>query len=281
MSWKAGVGLGLLAVLGTILFGFLANTKTAGFRIAEARDPNASSAAAWVTLVVALAAAAYLGYLWISRRRTGAAVDRWIPAATTAAVVVLGLAALGVARVEKIALPSMVLGWTCSVLLLAMAAYACFLTLQHRRTPRWLGGAFAVVFLVGFMVWIVAGGRDAEPSISLGGLMAGAVTLAVPLVFGSLSGVLCERVGVVNIAIEGQLLLGAFSAAVVATVTGNVYLGLRFCGGGGALVSLVLAVVSIKYLVNQIIVGVVLNVLVSGLTSFLFSTLLHGRTRSS
>src|SRR4051794_27664341 len=85
VSWKAGVGLGLLAVLGTILFGFLANTKTAGFRIAEARDPNASSAAAWVTLVVALAASAYLGYLWTSRRRTGAAVDRWIPAATTAA----------------------------------------------------------------------------------------------------------------------------------------------------------------------------------------------------
>ncbi|GAP57146.1 uncharacterized ABC transporter permease protein YufQ [Arthrobacter sp. Hiyo6] len=100
------------------------------------------------------------------------------------------------------------------------------------------------------------------------------MTLAVPLVFGSLSGVLCERVGVVNIAIEGQLLLGAFSAAVVATVTGNVYLGLISAAVAGALVSLVLAVVSIKYLVNQIIVGVVLNVLISGLTSFLFSTLL-------
>src|SRR6478735_4293855 len=123
VSWKAGVGLGLLAILGTVLFGFLANPKSAGFRIAEARDPNASSAAAWITLAVALAAAAYVGY-------------------------------------------------------------ACFLTVQRRRTPGWLGGTFAVVFLVGFMIWIVAGGRDPEPSISLGGLMAGAVTLAVPLVFG-------------------------------------------------------------------------------------------------
>lgn len=274
VSWKAGIGLGLLAVLGTILFGFLANTKSAGFRIAEARDPNASSAAAWITLVVALAAAAYLGYRWVNGRRSGQTVDRWIPAATVAAVVVLGLAALGVARVEKITVPSMAVGWTCSVLLLAMAAYTCFLTFGHRRTPVWLGGAFAAVFLVGFMVWIVAGGRDSEPSISLGGLMAGAVTLAVPLVFGSLSGVLCERAGVVNIAIEGQLLLGAFSAAVVATVTGNVYLGLISAAVAGSLVSLVLAVVSIKYLVNQIIVGVVLNVFISGLTSFLFSTLL-------
>ncbi|HET7140264.1 MAG TPA: ABC transporter permease [Arthrobacter sp.] len=274
VSWKAGVGLGLLAVLGTVLFGFLANTKTAGFRIAEARDPNASSAAAWIMLVIALAAAAYLGYLWVNRRRSGENVDRWIPAATVAAVVVLGLAALGVARVEKITAPSMALGWICSVLLLAMAAYTCFLTLQHRRIPRWLGAVFAVVFLAGFMVWIVAGGRDAEPSISLGGLLAGAVTLAVPLVFGSLSGVLCERAGVVNIAIEGQLLLGAFSAAVVATITGNVYAGLVAAAVAGTLVSLVLAIVSIKYLVNQIIVGVVLNVLISGLTSFLFSTLL-------
>ncbi|QCB99096.1 ABC transporter permease [Arthrobacter sp. PAMC25564] len=252
----------------------MGNAKTAGFRIAEARDPNASNAAAWVTLVVALAAAAYLAYLWAARRRQGGVVNRWIPAATIAAVVVLGLAALGVTRVEKVSVPSMAAGWSCSVLLLALAGYAIFLTLRHRRTPRWLGGAFAVVFLVGFMVWIVAGGRDSEPSISLGGLLAGSVTLAVPLVFGSLSGVLCERVGVVNIAIEGQLLLGAFSAAVVATITGNVYLGLVSAAVAGALVSLVLAVVSIKYLVNQIIVGVVLNVLISGLTSFLFSTLL-------
>ncbi|GAC1487816.1 MAG: hypothetical protein NVS2B15_03770 [Pseudarthrobacter sp.] len=274
VNWKAGIGLGLLAVLGTVLFGFLANTKSPGFRIAEARDPNASSAAAWITLAFALVAAAYVGYRWIIQRREGGPVDRWIPATTIAAVVVLGLAALGVARVEKITVPSMVLGWICSVLLLALAGYACFLTVQRKKVRAWLGGTFAVVFLVGFMIWIVAGGRDPEPSISLGGLMAGAVTLAVPLVFGSLSGVLCERAGVVNIAIEGQLLLGAFSAAVVATVTGNVYVGLISAAVAGALVSLVLAVVSIKYLVNQIIVGVVLNVLISGLTSFLFSTLL-------
>ena len=116
VSWKAGVGLGLLAILGTVLFGFLANTKAAGFRIAEARDPNASSTAAWITLAVALAAAAYLGYRWINQRRGGGGVDRWIPATTIAAVVVLGLAALGVAHVEKITVPSMVFGWILSLI---------------------------------------------------------------------------------------------------------------------------------------------------------------------
>lgn len=98
--------------------------------------------------------------------------------------------------------------------------------------------------------------------------------LGCSLGFGSLSGVLCERVGVVNIAIEGQLLGGAFTAALVATVTGSPYVGLIAAAVAGAAVSMVLAVFSIKYLVNQIIVGVVLNVLVSGLTGFLFGTVM-------
>lgn len=97
----------------------------------------------------------------------------------------------------------------------------------------------------------------------------------MPLVFGSLSGVLCERVGVVNIAIEGQLLGGAFTAALVATMTGgSPYIGLIAAAAAGAAVSMVLAVFSIKFLVNQLIVGVVLNVLVSGLTGFLYGTLM-------
>jgi general nucleoside transport system permease protein len=100
------------------------------------------------------------------------------------------------------------------------------------------------------------------------------VTLAVPLIFGSLSGVLCERSGVVNIAIEGQLLFGAFAAAVAGSLSGSAFVGLLAAAFAGVLVSLVLAVFSIKYIVNQVIVGVVLNVLVSGLTGFLFSTVL-------
>jgi len=274
IGWKAGIGYSVLAILGTILFGLLANGKPAGFRIADAANIQASEVAAWVTLAAAAVAAVWLLYLWVSRTRAGVPVARWIPIAAVAAVVVLALAALGAAQVQRITLPSAVVGWICALVLLVLAGYSVVRTLRKLKTPGWTGALFAIAFLVGFLVWIVAGGRDPEPSISLAGLIAGSVTLAVPLVFGSLSGVLCERVGVVNIAIEGQLLLGAFSAAVVATITGNVYIGLVAAAAAGALVSLVLAVVSIKYLVNQIIVGVVLNVLISGLTSFLFSTLL-------
>ncbi|MCF3139209.1 MULTISPECIES: ABC transporter permease [Micrococcaceae] len=174
--------------------------------------------------------------------------------------------------VPALMIPGQVGGVVLGILLLAMAAYSIYLWTRGERSPKWLPIAFAVVFVFALLVWIVAGAR--QPSISLAGLVAGSVTLAVPLVFGSLSGVLCERVGVVNIAIEGQLLGGAFTAALVATITGSPYIGLIAAAAAGAAVSMVLAVFSIKYLVNQIIVGVVLNVLVSGLTGFLFGTLM-------
>lgn len=171
-----------------------------------------------------------------------------------------------------LALSAVVLGWLAAVVCVAVAVLA-FLGVRTGRPPnRWLTALFWVAFLVGFLTWVVGSART--PNVSLAGLLAGSVTLAVPLIFGSLSGVLCERAGVVNIAIEGQLLFGAFSAAVVASVTRNAYAGLLAACAAGALVAVVLAVFSIKYYVNQIIVGVVLNVLVSGLTGFLFSTVL-------
>ncbi|MFB0839175.1 ABC transporter permease [Arthrobacter sp. FW306-05-C] len=164
-------------------------------------------------------------------------------------------------------------GITLSVLLVALAGYAVYLKTRNQAVPGWLPVTFIVVFVAAFLIWVVGGART--PAISLAGLIAGSVTLAVPLVFGSLSGVLCERAGVVNIAIEGQLLGGAFTAAIVASMTRSALVGLLAAAIAGAVVSMVLALFSIKYLVNQIIVGVVLNVLVSGVTGFLFSTVMQ------
>jgi simple sugar transport system permease protein len=100
------------------------------------------------------------------------------------------------------------------------------------------------------------------------------VAFSVPLVFGALSGVLCERAGVINIAIEGQLLSGAFTAAVIASITDNLWLGLVMASVAGVGVSVLLALFAIRYVVDQIIVGVVLNVLVIGLTGFLYGKVL-------
>ena len=83
----------------------------------------------------------------------------------------------------------------------------------------------------------------------------------------------CANAGVVNIAIEGQLL--RLHRRDRRQHDQQPYLGLLAAAVAGAVVSMVLAVFSIKYVVNQIIVGVVLNVLVSGLTGFLFSTVMQ------
>ncbi|CAN7256473.1 ABC transporter permease [Arthrobacter sp. LjRoot78] len=176
-------------------------------------------------------------------------------------------------QLPAIEVPAFLGGIVLSVLMLGLAGYAVYLKTRNEASPGWLPIVFIVLFVAAFLIWVVGGART--PSISLAGLIAGSVTLAVPLVFGSLSGVLCERVGVVNIAIEGQLLGGAFTAAMVATLTKSPLVGLLAAAVAGAVVSMVLAVFSIKYLVNQIIVGVVLNVLVSGLTGFLFSTVMQ------
>jgi len=106
------------------------------------------------------------------------------------------------------------------------------------------------------------------------GLLQGALFLSVPLIFGSMSGVLSERSGVVNIAIEGQLLAGAFASGVVASLTHSTVWGLLAAPLAGSLISLLLAIFAINFGIDQIILGFVLNVLVYGITDFLYKMLL-------
>ena len=106
------------------------------------------------------------------------------------------------------------------------------------------------------------------------GILQGAVMFSVPLIFGSMSGLLCEKSGVINIAIEGQLLFAACISAMIASLSQNVLIGLLFAPIAGALVSLALSFFAIKYQVDQVILGFVINVLVIGVTGFIYSKLL-------
>jgi simple sugar transport system permease protein len=94
------------------------------------------------------------------------------------------------------------------------------------------------------------------------------------LILGALAGVIGERSGVVNVALEGQLLLGAFVAAVAATMAGSVWAGVIGGALAGVLLAAILAVLAIRYLVDQVIVGVVLNLFALGITNFLYQKLL-------
>jgi simple sugar transport system permease protein len=169
----------------------------------------------------------------------------------------------------NVELPTASTAWSLTVLLVLLTAFAMWDAWSYRRMRLWLAAAYGVLAVFAFLTWAAAGGL-----VPVTGLLFGAISLSVPLVFGALGGVIGERVGVVNVAIEGQFLLGAFSAALLSSITGNPFVGLVGAMIGGVLVAFVLAAFSIKYLVDQVIVGVVLNVLVTGITGFLYGALL-------
>ncbi|MDR3070763.1 MAG: ABC transporter permease [Propionibacteriaceae bacterium] len=144
-------------------------------------------------------------------------------------------------------------------------------TAARAKIGIWLPALFGFAFVSSFLLWAVAG---KDQPLQVTGLLSGTLFLSVPLVFGAMAGCVCEHVGVINVAIEGQLLAGAFLAAVIGSLTGNPWLGLICAPLAGALVGALLALFAVRYWVDHIIVGVVLNVLVTGLTSYFFSTVL-------
>ncbi|WP_449386490.1 ABC transporter permease [Cellulomonas soli] len=174
-------------------------------------------------------------------------------------------------QIDTIEVPSKTTAIVLSLVALALAGLSFLAARSRRKVGAWLPAVFGVAVILSFLTWADAGKASPLP---LTGLLQGSLFLAVPLVFGALAGLLCERSGIVNVAIEGQLLAGAFLAAVVASITHSAYAGLIAAPIAGALVALLLVLFSIRYVVDQIIVGVVLNVLVVGVTSYLFSTVL-------
>ena len=161
---------------------------------------------------------------------------------------------------------SHMVGLTLGTILLLITGLAFVWVIQKKPVPLWWSLVFGFIAITALLGWLAAGDR-----VPVAFLLANAIVLAIPIMFGGIAGVMSERVGVVNIAIEGQLLTGAFVAAVVSTLTGNLYIGMAAAMIAAALVSMVLAVFAVRYLVDQIIVGVVLNVLVIGVTNFLYS----------
>jgi simple sugar transport system permease protein len=156
-----------------------------------------------------------------------------------------------------------------AVMAVLMAVGSAALVWLRRKTPLWYSSIFTIALLIGFLVWATTG-----HTLHVTGLLVGSLGLSAPLIFGALGGVVSERVGVTNIAIEGQLLAGAFVSAIAASLTQSLVVGIIAAMVAGVLVSFVLAAFSIKYAVNQVIVGIVLNVLVLGLTTFLYQTVL-------
>jgi len=146
-----------------------------------------------------------------------------------------------------------------------------------RRVNLALGGV-AVLFVLAFLTWAA---RDR--SMNLTGLLSSALLRSVPIALAGLSGVLCERCAVINIAIEGMMLTGAFIAALMGSVAANIWewpswaallFGLASALAAGALLGLLLAVLAVRFKVDQIIAGTAINILAVGITSFLSARIL-------
>ena len=144
-----------------------------------------------------------------------------------------------------------------------------------KRVMTWVV-ALTIVFVVfSFLCWSVTG--KSAPTLDLfgsGGLFGETVIIAVPLILGALAGVACERSGVINVAIEGQMLVGAFAGAMFGTISKNAAVGIIAGMLAGAVIAALLAVFAIKYVVNQVVLGVVLNLLALGLTGFLYDAVM-------
>ena len=141
----------------------------------------------------------------------------------------------------------------------------------RRRNLRWTNAALGIgllLFVLAFLAWAAA-----DSSFSLVGMLRSTVISSVVITLGALTGLTCERAGVINIGIEGQLLSGAFVAVILSSAFGT----LAGVAGGmivGALLGALLAWLAIRFSVDQIIAGVVINILAVGLTSFLASRIL-------
>ena len=125
-------------------------------------------------------------------------------------------------------------------------------------------GIVALLFVFAFLVWAV---RD--KSINLLGILTFTVAAATPIAFGAMSGVMCERSGVINIAIEGMMLTGAMVAVIFSSITGSLWLGLVGAVIASGLLGVFLAILAIHFRVDQIIAGTAINIFALGITSFI------------
>jgi len=139
-------------------------------------------------------------------------------------------------------------------------------------------GFIAGLFVLAFLTWASQG-----RSFNLTGMFSSALLRAVPIALAGLSGVICERCAVINIGIEGMMLGGAFSATLMGSLALNVWkwpswasmsFGLLAALITGALFGLLLAVLAVRFKVNQIIAGTAINILSVGVTSFISSRIL-------
>jgi simple sugar transport system permease protein len=183
------------------------------------------------------------------------------------------LGATGAAHVPHFTVPAVPVAWVCGLVTVLLGVIWLL-----RPSRRWFGlimGTGIFLFVVALICWL--GSASSFAFVDVVGLLSSTIALAVPLILGALCGVMCERSAVINVAIEGQMLAGAWTAALVGSLVG-ITAGVLAGAFAGALLGAMLAVFAIRYLVNQVVLGVVLNVFAAGLTGFFYDVFMQPHT---
>ncbi len=175
-----------------------------------------------------------------------------------------GLTPLGDKNV--IPIPDLILPVQPAIYVLALVAFFVggWQLARGIRSTGILVGVVAFCFVAAFLIWAAK-----DNSMDLVGMMNTSLVRATPIALAALCGVISERAAVINIAIEGIMLMSALASVMVATLTHNLYLGLLAGILTGMLVAALHAVLCIKFKVDQIISGVAINIVGTGATSFI------------
>ncbi|NDG77006.1 MAG: ABC transporter permease, partial [Acidimicrobiia bacterium] len=171
-----------------------------------------------------------------------------------------GDAGFRITETSQFTLPAQGFGWALGIVLVAVAAAQ--LLRGFGRLSNVVLALATAAFFMSFLAWAAAG-----DSFSFVGMLQDTVSRSVPITLGAIGGILSERSGVINISIEGMLLAAACTSAIAASLT-NLWLGTLVGALTGVALAAVLAVMSIRYKVDQVIVGFAINFFALGVTSF-------------
>jgi ABC-type uncharacterized transport system permease subunit len=193
--------------------------------------------------------------------------ERWIGIAGVAIGVLTLLIALPPWTVREPAVP----------IALGLVAAACGIA-GLARGERTVGTWALVAAFLGTVGALWAQGVQGETldDVFTVGLLASTLRFATPLAFAAMGGIFSERSGVVNIGLEGMMLIGAFFAVWASIWSGSWLVGLVVAMISGGLLALIHGIFSIHLLADQIVSGFAVNLLALGLTGYLFSSIYPG-----
>ena len=171
-----------------------------------------------------------------------------------------------------VALPPLLIRTPAVSLVLAAAGVlaGAYATRQGEKRLGWIAVAIAVLGAILGVIAAKSGESNLERVFVWSALVAGMLRYATPLIFGAMGGILSERSGVINIGLEGMMLIGAFFGIFGADLLGSWFLGVLVGVAAGALIGLVHAFVSIRLRADQVVSGTGINFLAIGITGYIF-----------